>query len=102
MTLCTPRTFAACAMRSATAACCAALIGEPSSVLNTIVPVPPAASGKAACSRSVTCAVGVPGIEISPLGVLPAKTNAPAAAARIASHTRTTSPRRRVANRPIR
>ena len=89
-------------MRSAMAACWASLIGEPSSVWKTIVPVPPAASGKAASSRSVTCAVGVPGIEISPSGVPPANTNAPTAAARIASHTRTTVPRRRVAKRPIR
>ena len=63
-TLSTPPTFEACAMRSVMAACWASLIGEPSLVWKTIVPLPWAALGKAASSRSVTFAVGVPGIEI--------------------------------------
>ena len=40
----------------------------------TIVPLPPAASGKVDCNRSVTCAVGVPGIVISPLAGPPKHT----------------------------
>ena len=79
----TPSTWAAWATSAAMAASWASLNGVPSAVWKTTVPLPPAASGKVAARWSVTWAVGVPGMEISPAGALPPLTNAPAVIARI-------------------
>ena len=98
----TPSTRAACATSAAIAASWASVNGAPSAVWKTTVPLPPAASGNVAARWSVTWAVGVPGIEISPAGALPPLTNAPAVIARMASQVAMTTKRRRVANRPIR
>ena len=76
--------------------------GVPSTVWKTTVPLPPDASGKVAARWSVTLAVSVPGIVISPAGALPLLRNAPTVIARMASQVPITTKRRRVANRPIR
>ncbi len=84
------------------AACWASVNGDPSTVWKTTVPLPPETSGKVAVRWSVTLAVSVPGMVISPAGALPPATNAPAVIARMVSQLATTTKRRRAANRPIR
>ena len=102
ITLLTPSTFAAWATRPAIAAAGRAMNGVPSVVLKTTVPLAPAAPGRMVASLSVTCAVGVPGMEMSPAGALPPMVKAVKATARIAIQVAMTARRRRAANRPIR
>ena len=84
------------------AVCWATVNGVPSAVWNTTVPLPPETSGKVAARWSVTVAVSVPGIVISPAGALPLLRKAPTVIARMASQVPITTKRRREANRPIR
>ncbi|CPU66584.1 Uncharacterised protein [Mycobacteroides abscessus] len=76
--------------------------GAPSSVARTIVPLPPDASGSAVWSRSVTSAVGVPGIEKLLASVPPNATNAAPASTSTASHAARTVRARRAHARPRR
>ncbi len=78
------------------------LKGEPSGVVKTTLPLAPAAAGMASARCSVTTAVGVPGMEIWPAGVLPKATKAPAARAKTTSQATTTVSRRAAAIRPMR
>ena len=89
-------------MRALIAAFSASVKALPSSVWKTIVPLPPAAAGNSAASRSVTCAVGVPGMESPFARCPPPKVKATPARARIANQVRMTMRLRRLAKPPIR
>ncbi len=98
----TPSMSATFASSALMACCCSSVRAEPSSVLHTTRPVPPLADGSSRASRSVTSAVGVPGIEMASVSVPPNVRNAPTASARAVAHAPTTSQARRAANMPIR
>ena len=89
-------------IRAVIAAFWASVKALPSSVRKTMVPLPPAAAGNSAASRSVTCAVGVPGIDRPSARCPPPKAKATPATARIASQAMMTVRLRRLAKPPIR
>lgn len=72
---------------------------RPSVLRNTTDPVPLAASGNSSCKRSVTWAVGVPGMVIEEVRAPPKARNPPTARASAASQaTMATQGRRDEAN----
>ena len=92
----------AAAIRALIAAFSASVRALPSSVWKTIVPLPPAAAGNSAASRSVTWAVGVPGMDSPSARCPPPKAKATPAMTRIASQVRMTVRLRRLAKPPMR
>ena len=96
-TCATPSMSDAAATRALIAAFWASVRALPSSVSEDDVPLPPAAAGNSAARRSVTCAVGVPGMDRPVARWPPPKVKATPAMARIASQARTTVRLRRLA-----